>query len=171
MVYIDACLSASVQHHDCLTYYLTWSAQNRGISFVIHYLDDFLMVGPQSSDTCQHNLDILKQLCNGLGEPLALKKGEWPSTTISFLGILLDTLQIEIRFPKEKLARIKDTLSTWLGKKKGTKREILSLVSLLQHVTKVVRCGRTFVGRMYATAVKVKKMHFLQYFWILQFLD
>ena len=120
---------------------------------MIHYLDDFLTVGPPNSDTCQQNR-------NNLGVPLALEKVEGPSTTISFLGILLDTARMEIRFPGDKLVRIKDTLSTWLEKKKATKREILSLVGLLQHATKVVRCRRTFVGRMYATAAKVKKLHF-----------
>ena len=29
---------------------------------------------------------------------------------------------------------------------------------LLQHATKVVRCGRTFVGHMYATAAKVQQL-------------
>ena len=163
-VYIDTCLPFGLRSaprlFNILADLLTWSGQHRGVSFVIHYLDDFLTVGPPSSDTCQHNLDILKQLCDELGVPLALEKVEGPSTTISFLGILIDTVRMEIRLPEDKLVRIKDTLSTWLGKKKATKREILSLVGLLQHATKVVRCGRTFVGRMYAAAAKVKKLHF-----------
>ena len=50
--------------------------------------------------------------------------------------------------------------TSWLGKNNVTRREILSLIGLLQHVTKVVRCGRTFVSRMYATATKVKEMDF-----------
>lgn len=45
-------------------------------------------------------------------------------------------------------------------KKKATKREILSLVGLLQHATKVVNPGRTFVARMYATAAKVRRLSF-----------
>ena len=52
-------------------------------------------------------------------------------------------------------------MGTWLHKKKATKREILSLVGLLQHATKIVRNGRTFVSRMYATAAKLKRMHYL----------
>jgi len=35
-----------------------------------------------------------------------------------------------------------------------------SLVGLLQHATKVVKPGRTFVSRMYATAAKVKRLSF-----------
>ena len=30
----------------------------------------------------------------------------------------------------------------------------------MQHATKVVRCGRAFVSRMYATAAKLREMHF-----------
>ena len=42
-----------------------------------------------------------------------------------------------------------------LGKKSVTKRDILSLVGLLQHATKVIRYGGAFVAWMYATAAKV----------------
>ena len=73
------------------------------INFVIHYFYGFLMVGPPRSDTCQQNLDILMQLCDDLGVPLALKKVEGPSTTISFLGIILDTIRMEIRLLEDKL--------------------------------------------------------------------
>ena len=52
-------------------------------------------------------------------------------------------------------------LKTWLPKKKATKRQILSLVGTLQHASKVVRPGRTFVSRMYATAAKLRKMHYI----------
>ena len=142
MVYIDTCLPFGLHSaprlFNILADLFTWSAEQRGISFVIHYLDNFLTVGPPSSDTCQRNLDILMQLCEDLGVPLALEKVEGPSTTISFLGIQLDTVRMEIKLPEEKLSRIKETLSAWLQKKKATKREILFLVGLLQHATKVV---------------------------------
>ena len=45
-------------------------------------------------------------------------------------------------------------------KKKATKREILSLVGLLQHATKVLKPGRTFVSRRYNTAAKIKELHY-----------
>jgi len=67
---------------------------------------------------------------------------------------------MEIRLSQDKLLRIKEAITKWLRKKTATKREILSLVGLLQHATKVVRCGRTFVARLYATAAKVKHLHF-----------
>ena len=85
---------------------------------------------------------------------------EGPSTSLTFLGITLDTSRMEIRLPDEKLLRIRNEILNWLPKKNATKREILSLVGLLQHASKVVRCGRTFVGRMYQAAAKVKELSF-----------
>ena len=67
---------------------------------------------------------------------------------------------MEARLLADKLKRIVTLVSSWLTRKKATKREILSLVGLLQHATKVVKPGRTFITRMYATAAKVKKLSY-----------
>lgn len=124
------------------------------------YLDDFLLIGPPHSPVCKQDLDTFMQLCDNLGIPLASEKLEGPSTSLNFLGICLDTAHMEIRLPMDKLLRIQTTSAQWLKKKKATKHEILSLVGLLQHATKVVRCGRTFTARMYATAAKLRELHY-----------
>ena len=139
---------------------LSWIVQQSGVTLSIHYLDDFLTMGPPGSPICHHNLQTFIHTCNRLGVPLALEKVEGPTTCLTFLGITLDTIRMEIRLPEEKLLRIRTEVSRWLPKRTATKREILSLVGLLQHATKVVRCGRTFVGRMYQTAAKVKQLSF-----------
>ena len=65
------------------------------------------------------------------------------------------------RLPDEKLSRIQNQVSAWLSRRKTPKRDILSLVGLLQHATKVVTPGRTFVSRMYRLAARLKKLsHF-----------
>ena len=139
---------------------LAWIVQRNGVTFSIHYLDDFLTMGPPHSPTCTQNLHIFTEVCVRLGVPLALEKVEGPSTCLTFLGITLDTSWMEIRLPEEKLLHIRNEILNWLPKKNATKREILSLVGLLQHATKVVKCGRTFVGWMYQYAAKVKEMSF-----------
>ena len=125
-----------------------------------HYLDDFLTLGPPATNICQANLESIKHICQLLGIPLAIEKVEGPSTQLTFLGITLDTINMEARLPADKIARIKQMTTLWLTKKNATERETLSLIGLLQHATKVVKCGRTFVSRMYATACKVKEMEF-----------
>ena len=103
-------------------------------------------------------------MCLQLGIPLALDKVEGPSKSLTFLGIILDTERMEACLPEEKLARIRHQLEVWQGKKKATKRQILSLVGLLQHATKVVRPGRTFVSRMYNAAAKLQELS--HYTWL-----
>ena len=124
------------------------------------YLDDFLIIGPPHSPICGQSLNNFMQLCDHLGIPLASEKIEGPSTSLSFLGIILDTARMEIRLPHGRLVRIQTTLEHWLKKKKATKRDILSPVGLLQHATKVVKCGRIFTAHTYATAAKLKELHF-----------
>ena len=119
---------------------------------VHHYLDDFLTLGPPDTNICQANLESIKHICQLLGVPLALEKVEGPSTQLTFLGIMLDTIRMEARLSDDKIARIKQMTTLWLTKKDATKQEIISLIGLLQHATKVVKCGHTFVSRMYATA-------------------
>jgi len=60
-------------------------------------------MGPANSPISQHNLDILTQICNYLGVPLASEKVEGPLTTLPFLGILLDTVKMEA---EEKLHKL-----------------------------------------------------------------
>jgi len=147
-IYVDTCLPFGLRSApkllNILADLLSWISQQRGITFVIHYLDDFLLIGPPSSPIWQHNLDIFTQACADLGVPLATEKVEGPSTQLTFLvGILLDTSRMEIRLPDDKLQPIRAEWESWLQKESATKREIVSLVGLLQHATKVVRSGRT----------------------------
>ena len=92
---IDTCLPFGLRSapklFNILADLLSWITTQRGVTFSMHYLDDFLLLGPPDSSICQHNLDIFTQVCDELGIPLATEKVEGPSTSLNFLGILLDT--------------------------------------------------------------------------------
>ena len=64
---------------------------------------------------------------------------------------------METRLTNDMLHRIRHQLKVWLTKRKANKRQILSLVGLLQHATIVVCPGHTFLARMYSTASKLKQ--------------
>ena len=119
-----------------------------------------MIICPPYAPVCKQILDTFMHLCDNLGIPLASEKIEGPSRSFSFLGITLDTANMEIRLPHDKLLRIQVALTKWSKKKNATKREILSLVGLLQHATKVVRCGCTFIARMYPMAAKIEELRF-----------
>lgn len=77
------------------------------------------------------------QVCKLLGIPLAMEKVAGPIAVLDFLGILLDIIRLKAHLPDDKLLRVRNTIAEWLDKKKVTKREILSLVGLLQHAPRL----------------------------------
>ena len=109
----------------------------------MHYLDDYLTLVP-SAPACKENL---KLTFARLGVPLAEEKLEGPSTTILFLGIILDSVHLEAHLPADKLEGIKIALAEWSSKRTATKRE-LSLIGHLSFAAKVVPPARTFLRRM-----------------------
>ena len=92
---------------------LEWIAITEGVSHILHYLDDFLILGSPMSFKCQQDLDIIIKICKDLGVLLALGKVEGPSTTLPFLGIVLDTVEMETRLPHDKLEWMCNMVSTW----------------------------------------------------------
>ena len=75
-------------------------------------------MGPASSVLWQQNLTKIQHTCRNPGIPLAEEKLEGPTTSLTFLGIVLDTFQMEIRLPTDKLQRTQKEVKHWLGRKK-----------------------------------------------------
>ena len=116
---------------------LAWILQARGVTHQLHYLDDFLLLGPPGTSTCAH--------------PVATHKTEGPSCQLTFLGIQIDTSKMELSLPPDKLAHISATVREWRGKKTATKRQLQSLIGTLSHAATVVIPGRVFLRRMIDT--------------------
>ncbi len=110
---------------------LEWIIRQHGVSFIWHYLDDFLVAGRCSSAECFDNISTVRRLCEILGIPLAEEKSVGPSTALAILGIEVDTDRLVLRLPPEKLARICLLLEEWAGKKTTTKKELQSLIGQL----------------------------------------
>ena len=91
--------------------------------------------GPPNSEACHQYLFKLKRVCQDLGIPLAPEKEEGPSTKLTHLGIEIDTVKAELRLPEEKLSRLHHMLADWETKKSSTRKELESLIGILQHAT------------------------------------
>ena len=120
----------------------------RDVSWAIHYVDDFLTMGSPNSDECQSNMEIMQETCTWAGLPLELAKMYGPLSTLTFLGIELDTTAMEISLPLDKLSRVKEALAHWRGRKACRKRDLLSLIGTLAHASKVIRSSRIFLRRL-----------------------
>ena len=127
---------------------LEWILQKDGIPHLLHYLDDFLVVGPPDSPNCQLHLDKMISLCGHLGVPLATEKIEGPSKRLIFLGIEIDTEKLQAQLPIDKLSRLRQELTIWQSRKSCIRKDLEHLIGILQFACKVVPQGRSFVRRM-----------------------
>ena len=73
-------------------------------------------MGPPGLDTCQHNLNIITSVCATLEITLASGKVVGSLTTLTFLGIILDTGTMEVCLLEDKLQRTEQTVKDWLAK-------------------------------------------------------
>ena len=130
----------------------------RGVTYVNHYLDDFITMD-SSYDTCRNNLKVMLETCEDVGFGVNYKKVEDPTTELEFLGIVLDTKRMEMRISVDRLKEIMSELQSWRHKTWCTKRQLLSIIGKLTFVSKVVKSGRTFVRRMIELSKHVKHLH------------
>ena len=127
---------------------LQWVFQQKGVTWVGHYLDDFITVGLPSSQERMENLHSMLLACQSLGVPVAKSKFAGLVTTLVFLGFEIDTIQRIVRLPAEKLQRMLALVREWVGRNSCKRRELESLLGHLQHAATVVHPGRTFVRRL-----------------------
>ena len=117
---------------------LLWIMLKRGVSWAIHYIDNFLTIGRRDSQECVCNIALMQRVSDEAGEP---SKSVGPAMTLVFLGIEIDSFREELRLLEDKLMQLKEALSHWRGLKACKKRELLSLIGLLSHAVKVVKVG------------------------------
>ena len=133
-----------------------WVAHNKlKIDYILHLLDDYLLVAP-SVQLCQQQLDLFLSLCTYLGIPIAPEKTCGPATSMSFAGIELDSIRLEACLPLDKIEKCVSLISEFCHRKKVTLKEIQSLVGLLNFACSVTQPGRAFLRRLIDLTVGVR---------------
>ena len=121
--YIDTCLPFKLRSAPYLFNHffsaLHWILpHNYGVEYLLHYLDDFFIAGPVNSDECEQNLNFMVTLCRKLNVPIKPSKVEGPATSLTFLGIHLNTISMEASITSErKRSLLQDLLFMQVRKK------------------------------------------------------
>ena len=91
---------------------IAWFLTCQGVQFQLHYLDDFLLLGSPNSQQGREFLTIPEQSLTRLRILITAHKTEGPATTLTFLGILVDSdkFELSLHLPADKLARLQDAL-------------------------------------------------------------
>ena len=131
-----------------------------GITHRVHVLDDFLILSGQNKSVCNQNLTTFLKICNTVGVPIKEEKNVYAQTTMTFLGIELDTIANEARLPLDNVLKIKNRLSEMRLRRKVTLRELQSLIGLLSFACCVVQPGRNFLRRLIDRTKGIQQPHF-----------
>ena len=129
-----------------------------GVALIIHYLDDFFCVN-ESEEGCTRDRDAVVRICEELSVPLAPEKIVGPAQIMVFLGIEIDSRNMQIQLPADKLQKLQEKIRGFLGKKKVTQQELLSLIGSLQFASTVIRPGRTFLRRLIDLSTTVSSLY------------
>ena len=120
----------------------------KGFDLLVVYLDDFLIIA-KSQEECAQALLVLIQLLRKLGFAIHWGKVVDPTQKITFLGIELDSKEMCLRLPQDKLGIFREELQSFLSRKRATKRQLQSLAGRLSWAASVVKGGRVFLRRIF----------------------
>lgn len=119
----------------------------RGFQSIVVYLDDFLIIGKTQAE-CQEAFSVLLKLLQDLGFQISWHKVIGPTQKLVFLGVELDTYRCEMALPPAKLAELHQVVSTFLTRRRASKKQLQQLAGKLNWACRVVYGGRTFLRRI-----------------------
>ena len=127
---------------DAVTRYMTGCGYK-----CFNYLDDFLVIG-DTFESCREAQLTLHALLRSLGFDIAYKKVLSPARVQRYLGIEIDTVQMKLLLPADKVEKLHTELAFFVGRRQATRKQLQKLCGVLAHCSTVIRGGRTFSHRI-----------------------
>ena len=153
--FFDKCLpfgaSISCSHFqkfsDAIAYLIKFMTKKGNVN----YLDDFLFVALLQG-ACNNQVRLFLWICEEINFPVAMEKTFWGTTCLTFLGMLIDTVNQCVSIPMEKVLRAVAMIENVLSKssKKMTILQLQKICGFLNFLRKCVVPGRAFTRRLYA---------------------
>ena len=141
------------------TFLASIAKQNSQVGDLKHYVDDFLFAGEANTDHC---LIIMKNFifcCDQMGFPIASEKTVWPTTCIVYLGLEIDSMEMVVRMPEEKIQELISKICLVRDKKTVKLKHMQQLIGSLNFATRVIVPGRPFLRRLINSTKGVTKPH------------
>lgn len=153
---IDRCLpmgaASSCQIFQRISDSIKWMVTNSSPSKIIifNYLDDFLLLAKNQSEgilATNHFLIVAEKL----GLPISHDKVTFPTQSITFLGVGLNTATKSLYIPPEKVHKAKSMLGSFLDQKRPKIGLWQKLLGTLCHLAQVIPAGRAHLNYLYGT--------------------
>lgn len=157
-IYIDRCppfgcrSSASICQRMANAIVFIMAKDNHTITA---YLDDLGGCHP-SLNSATHAYQRFLNLASELGLELSPNKCSPPSTAVEWLGYHVDSTNLSITIPTEKLQEVLSECERWLNRDRASKRMIQAIIGKLIFISNCIRPGRKFLARILATLRNMK---------------
>ena len=118
---------------------------------LVNYLDDFFFAALQKI-LCDGQVRVFLDICETIVFPVSLEKTFWGTQLLTFLGLLIDTINQRIGIPMDKLAKAIELVDYILNKKnkKITLHQLQQLTGFLNFLCRCIVPGRAFTRRLYS---------------------
>ena len=100
---------------------------------LINYLDDFLFIALLKA-LCNDQVRTFSEICEKIRFPVSMHKTLWGTTTLTFLGLLIDMIRQIVCIPQEKVVRALDLITEILSKKKITLKQLQTRKALCRAI-------------------------------------
>ena len=104
-------------------------------------------------------MQLALHVFNDIGVPVAAEKNKGPSTCITFLGIVIDTVSSHLWLPEDKVGQLLSMLQHWRSRKGCICSELESFLGHLANAANVVWPGWTFLHQLFYLVLMVAKPH------------
>ena len=102
-----------------------------------------------NTDEGAHGLEMVLRVFGHLGVQVSLYKTEGPSTSLTFLGIVINPTSFELRLPTEKVQHLQSLIREWARKRACIRKELECLLGHLFHAASVACPGQTFLRQLF----------------------
>jgi hypothetical protein len=82
-----------------------------------HYLDDFIFAGGKNTGDYKNLIDQFRSLCSEIDIPLADDKTIGTVTTLTSLGIEINTMEMLIKILQDKIGKYINIIQSFLNRK------------------------------------------------------
>ena len=126
-----------------------------GVPRVVNYLDDFLVIA-STEEECLRGRNTVIEIMEFLGFDVAYNKVTIPSQVTTFLGITINSINMSLTLPEEKILKLHVSLDECLNLTYVTKKVLQKIGGLMSFCSQVVRGGRTFSRRLFDLCARAK---------------
>ena len=113
------------------------------------YLDDFIVTG-SDFHSCKAALDALIILLRSLGFQINWAKIQDPSQSVTFLGVIIDSVAGELSLKPDKLQEVLAIIRDFQRRRRASRKQLERLAGKLIWASHVTPWGRSHVKSVYS---------------------